>query len=94
MKRKLEDVESSGDKRAREDGQFSLLTKRKQQFEAPNAKRYHEYNVIEEKDRYISKLENIIKLMMNKVDELEYQLQMTRCITDNAIHNNNLIESF
>jgi len=94
MKRKYEDVECSGVKRSKEEGQFSILSKRKQQFNNPDAKRYHAYDIVEEKDRYISKLENIIKLMMNKVEELEYQLEITRCITDNAIHNNNLIESF
>lgn len=94
MKRKLEDVGCSGEKRTREEGHFSILTKRKQDFEGPNAKRYHAYNVIEEKDRYINKLENIIKLMMNKVEELEYQLEITRTMTDNSIHNNNLIQSF
>ena len=94
MKRKFEAVECSGGKRTREDGQFSILVKRKQQFQTPNAKRYHTYSVIEEKDRYISKLEAIIKSMMSKVSELEYQLEMTRCMTDNTIHNNNLIHSF
>lgn len=94
MKRKFEDEECLGAKRSREEGQFSILTKRKQCFDTPGAKRYHQYNVIEEKNRYISKLENIIKLMMTKVEELEYQLEMTRSMTDNNIHNNNLISSF
>lgn len=94
MKRKYEEDGCSGGKRMRENGQFSVLTKRKNQFHEPEAKRYHAYSVMEEKDRYISKLETIIKSMMNKVEELEYQLEMTRCMTDNTIHNNNLIQSY
>ena len=94
MKRKFEGEKCPGVKRGREKGQFSILTKRKQFFEVPDAKRHHQYSVVEEKNRYISKLENIIKLMMTKVEELEYQLEMTRSMTDNNIHNNNLISSF
>jgi hypothetical protein len=94
MKRKFESGNECEEKRSRADGCFSVLSKRKLSFEPPKAKRYHAYNVMEEKDRYITNLESIIKKMMLKVQELEYQLEITRTMCDNNIHNNNLIESF
>jgi len=93
MKRKFEHVEAFEAKRTREDGNFSILSKRKQQFEVPNSKRFHSYNVIDEKNRYIEKLENIINLMMKKCEQLEYQLEITRFHGD-RYNNNNYIQSF
>lgn len=94
MKRKYQEVEEGIAKKAKDSGHFSLLQKRKNEFEMPHAKRYHAYSIVEEKDRHIAKLENIIKGMMCKIDELEYQLKVSRCISDTTIHNNRLIESF
>lgn len=94
MKRKFEDLQALEAKKLREDGNFSILMKRKHQFETPDAKRFHSYNAIQEKDRYIKKLENIINLMMRKCEKLEYELERTRCNNDNAIHINNYIQSF
>jgi hypothetical protein len=94
MKRKFEETNEDMEKKSRLDGSFSVLCKRKHVFELPRAKRYHKYNIVEEKDRYIRKLEDIIKGMMSKVQELEYQLEISRSMCDNNIHNNNLIHSF
>jgi len=94
MKRKFEDASEFVDKKSRSDGRFSVLSKRKQCFEAPQPKRYHEYNIIEEKDRYIRNLEDVIKQMMSRIEELEYQLKISRTMCDNSIHNSNLIQSF
>ena len=94
MKRKYQEVEECTAKKTKDSGNFSILQKRKNEFDMPNAKRYHAYNIVEEKDRYIVKLENIIKGMMSKIDELEYQLKVSRCISDTTLHNNRLIELF
>jgi hypothetical protein len=94
MKRKFVTEEIQEEKRSRADGCFSVLRKRKHTFEAPTPKRLHQYNVIEEKDRYITKLEDAINQMALKISELEYQLQITRTMCDKNIHRNNLIESF
>lgn len=94
MKRKFEHVEAFEAKRIREDGNFSILSKRKEQFEVPNSKRFHSYNVIDEKNRYIEKLEKIIDLIMKKCEQLEYQLELTRCNEQRFINNTNYIQSF
>ena len=94
MKRKFEESSELVEKKSRLDGSFSVLSKRKHSFEAPQAKRYHKYSIVEEKDRYIQKLEDVIKQMMSKMQELEYQLEISRTMCDNSIHNNNLIQSF
>lgn len=94
MKRKFDESIEIVEKKGRLEGSFSVLSKRKQCFEAPQAKRYHKYSIVEEKDRYIQKLEHVIKQMMSKMQELEYQLEISRSMCDNSIHNNNLIQSF
>ena len=94
MKRKFDESIEIVEKKGRLEGSFSMLSKRKQCFEAPQAKRYHKYSIVEEKDRYIQKLEHVIKQMMSKMQELEYQLEISRSMCDNSIHNNNLIQSF
>lgn len=85
MKRKLEDVDNYEEQRFKTQDYktFSTLQKRKGvQLQQPNAKRFHMYNRTEEQDRYIGQLEHVVKQLMLKVKELEYQLEMNRNAND------------
>lgn len=77
MKRKYES-EGEETKRVRLEGSFSILSKRKHDFEEPRAKRYHEFNIVEDQQRTIRHLENTVQVLLNKIKQLEYQLTIER----------------
>lgn len=82
MKRKILEVDGCVEQSER-DYNYKLITslqKRKASFsqQEPNAKRFHSYNQLEEQTRYIGQLEHVLKELMMKVKELEYQLEVNR----------------
>ena len=80
MKRKYE-REGGETKRVRLEGSFSVLSKRKHDFEEPGAKRHHPFDMAEEHQRTIRHLENTVQVLLNKIKQLEYQLRIERVST-------------
>lgn len=78
MKRKFASSVTDETKRTRMEGEFSVLAKRKHNFEDRHAKRFHQYSVVEEQTRKIQQLEKTVYGMLSYIKELEYQLQTER----------------
>ena len=92
MKRKYNSEESEEFKKSRNEGCFSILTKRKNDFYQPNPKRHHAFSEVEEQKRTIRQLENTVQALLGHIKKLEYQLELQRISNHHGVLRQ--IESF
>lgn len=60
-------------------------TKRKHDFNSEQSlKRFHQYNIVEEKDREIRHLHTLLQSMYQHIQKLEIQLEQTRVLSNHT----------